>query len=194
MAQVGLGSTDKWHLLTQLTEITSRRHNWPMMNLAFWMAARVVSTLGPSVQKPWISGGLTWISATSRFNILRRNNSGTSLRKMGVKSARPSLTGTRQLAPMNREFDLNIPAQWAYQHLHHTQNSTNMSYTEGHHWCTRTIMAGGGSSWCQKWLMWVTLSNSRQSESKSDGVKVQHINQWTKHNILIVRQSSWKKH
>jgi len=83
--------------------------NLPTMNLAFWIAARVVSTLGPSVQKPWLSGGLTCINATSRFNILRRNNKGTSLRKIGVKSARPSLTGLRQLAPMNSEFDLKMP-------------------------------------------------------------------------------------
>ena len=81
-----------------------------MMYLAFWMAARVQSMLVPSVQKPWLSGGLTMISATSRLKIFRRNRFGISLRKMGVKSARPAFTAARTLPPMNSEFERKIPA------------------------------------------------------------------------------------
>ena len=102
----------KWLRCTHINGSASAnaaRANLPIMNLAFWIAARVVSTLGPSVQKPWVSGRLTWISATSRLNTLRRNNNGTSLRKIGMKSARPSLTALRQFGPMNSELDRNMP-------------------------------------------------------------------------------------
>jgi len=43
----------------------------PMMYLAFCRAARVQSTLGPSEQYPWASGGVTCIRATSTGMILR---------------------------------------------------------------------------------------------------------------------------
>ena len=78
------------------------------MYLAFCIAALAQSTLGPRVQKPWLSGGLTCIRATSNEMIFRRNKCGISLRKTGVKSARPSLMGLRQLAPMKNELLLNI--------------------------------------------------------------------------------------
>ena len=40
---------------------TKNRHcHLPMMNLAFCTAALVISTLGPRLQKPCWSGGLTW--------------------------------------------------------------------------------------------------------------------------------------
>lgn len=80
-----------------------------MIYLAFCMAALVQSTLGPRVQKPCLSGGLTCIRATSKSIIFRWKSSGISLKKMGVKSARPSFTAFRQLPPMNRELLLKIP-------------------------------------------------------------------------------------
>ena len=80
-----------------------------MIYLAFCMAALVQSTLGPRVQKPCLSGGLTWIRATSKSIIFRWKSSGISLKKIGVKSARPSFTAFRQLPPMNRELLLKIP-------------------------------------------------------------------------------------
>ena len=87
----------------------------PMMYLAFWMAARAQSTLGPSVQKPWLSGGLTWIRAMSSCQILRRNRFGISLRNTGVKSALPAFTASRQLAPMKRELLRKMPVErWKY--------------------------------------------------------------------------------
>ena len=73
------------------------------------MAALVQSTLGPRVQNPCLSGGLTCIRATSMSIILRWKSNGISLRKIGVKSARPSLTALRQFAPMNKELLLKIP-------------------------------------------------------------------------------------
>ena len=81
----------------------------PMIYLAFCMAALVQSTLGPRVQKPCLSGGLTCIRATSKSIIFRWKSSGISLKKMGVKSARPSFTAFLQLAPMNKELLLKIP-------------------------------------------------------------------------------------
>lgn len=83
----------------------------PIMYLAFCIAARVQSTLGPRVQNPCLSGGLTCIRATSRSIIFRWNKSGISLKNMGVKSARPSFTALRQFAPVNRELLLKIPKQ-----------------------------------------------------------------------------------
>ena len=80
-----------------------------MIYLAFCMAALVQSTLGPRVQKPCLSGGLTCIRATSKSIIFRWKSNGISLKKMGVKSARPSFTAFRQLPPMNRELLLKIP-------------------------------------------------------------------------------------
>ena len=73
------------------------------------MAALVQSTLGPKVQNPCLSGGLTCIKATSRAMIFRWNSKGISLKNIGVKSARPSLTALRQLAPMNKELLLKMP-------------------------------------------------------------------------------------
>ena len=75
------------------------------------MAARAVSTLDPSVQKPCSSGGLTVMRATSRFTILRRKSRGISLTKIGTKSARPSAIALRQLAPMKSELDRKISAK-----------------------------------------------------------------------------------
>lgn len=81
----------------------------PIKYLVLWTAARAQSTLGPSEQNPCSSGGLTVINAASSLTSPRRNSSGVSLRKIGVQSARPSFTALRQLAPMKREFDRNIP-------------------------------------------------------------------------------------
>ena len=76
------------------------------------MAALVQSTLGPSVQNPCLSGGLTCIRATSKSIIFRWKRSGISLKKMGVKSARPSLTAFRQFDPINKELLLKIPKKF----------------------------------------------------------------------------------
>ena len=82
----------------------------PIIYLAFCMADLVQSTLGPSVQNPCLSGGLTCIRATSRSMIFRWKRRGISLKKIGVKSARPSFTASRQFAPVNKELLLKIPA------------------------------------------------------------------------------------
>lgn len=79
------------------------------MYLAFCIADLVQSTLGPRVQNPCLSGGLTCIRATSRSIIFRWKRRGISLKKMGVKSARPSFTAFRQLEPVNKELLLKIP-------------------------------------------------------------------------------------
>ena len=44
--------------------------------------------------------------ATSTERMFLRKSKGISLRKTGVKSARPELTASRQLAPMKKLFDL----------------------------------------------------------------------------------------
>ena len=46
-------------------------------------AARVTSTETPSEQKPWRSGGETWMSATSSGRTPARKSCGTSERKTG---------------------------------------------------------------------------------------------------------------
>ena len=79
------------------------------MYFAFLTADRVTSTLVPSETKPWLSGGLTDKSATSTGKILRLNKCGISPRKIGVLSARPSLTAFRTLPPMKSELSRNIP-------------------------------------------------------------------------------------
>ena len=81
---------------------------WPMTCFAVLTAANAVSTLVDSVQKPWLSGGLTVTSATSSFFRPRSNRRGTSLRNIGMKSPRPSLTASRQLSPIKTEFDRKI--------------------------------------------------------------------------------------
>lgn len=82
------------------------------MNWAFWTAARVQSTPGPSEQNPCLSGGLSEISATSRFKSLRRKSSGISLRKMGMVSARPSATAFLIDALIKKELGRKIPAKY----------------------------------------------------------------------------------
>lgn len=91
--------------------ITSCLEYKPMMNCAFWTAALVQSTPGPKEQNPCLSIGLTEIKATSRFNSLRRNNSGISLRKMGMVSALPSSTAFLIEALMKNELGRKIPAK-----------------------------------------------------------------------------------
>ena len=79
--------------------ITQHTHPYLWYILAFCMAALVQSTLGPRVQKPCLSGGLTCIRATSKSIIFRWKSSGISLKKMGVKSARPSFTAFPTIGP-----------------------------------------------------------------------------------------------
>jgi hypothetical protein len=80
-----------------------------MIYLAFCIAARVQSTLGPKEQKPCLSGGVTDINATSSCIFLVLNNSGISQRNIGKQSALPSRTACRALAARNNELDLKIP-------------------------------------------------------------------------------------
>lgn len=68
-------------------------------------AARAVSTLVPSEQTLWRSGGESWtIAASSRTRPLVKRP-GMSERKIGTKSARPSATGSRRPAPVKSEID-----------------------------------------------------------------------------------------
>lgn len=91
------------------TSTNEKVRTLPIIYLAFCIADLVQSTLGPRVQNPCLSGGLTCIRATSRSMILRWKRRGISLRKIGVKSARPSFTASRQFAPVNKELLLKIP-------------------------------------------------------------------------------------
>ena len=47
--------------------------------------------------------------------ILRLNRSGISLRKIGTVSARPSAIARRQLAPINKDLDRNMPKRKSYR-------------------------------------------------------------------------------
>ena len=91
------------------TSTNEKVRTLPIIYLAFCIADLVQSTLGPRVQNPCLSGGLTCIRATSRSMILRWKRRGISLKKIGVKSARPSFTASRQFAPVNKELLLKIP-------------------------------------------------------------------------------------
>ncbi len=71
-----------------------------MMMSAESTAARTMSTDSPRLTKPWRSGSLTWMSATSTRTRRERMRAGISERKIGMKSARPSCTAFRTLAPM----------------------------------------------------------------------------------------------
>lgn len=51
----------------------------------------------------------TWTRATSISIIFRWKSSGISERKIGTKSARPSLTACRQLEPIKNELLRKIP-------------------------------------------------------------------------------------
>jgi hypothetical protein len=59
-----------------------------------------MSTDTPRLTKPRRSGGLTWISATPTGTRPEVMSCGISERKTGMKSARPSCTAARTLAPM----------------------------------------------------------------------------------------------
>ena len=61
----------------------------------------------PKEQNPCASGGETWINAQSTGINPRRNNIGTSLRNIGIYSARPALTASRIFAPTKKAFTLN---------------------------------------------------------------------------------------
>ena len=78
-------------------ELTSAR-----MRLAVSTAALTMSTETPRLQKPWRSGGLTWIIATSTFTRPFKISCGISERKTGMKSARPSCTAERTFFPMKK--------------------------------------------------------------------------------------------
>ena len=71
-----------------------------MMSSAQSTAARTMSTDAPRLTKPWASGGLTWIIATSMRTRRERISSGISDRNTGMKSARPSCTALRTFGPM----------------------------------------------------------------------------------------------
>ena len=68
---------------------------------AFSTAVLVASTPTPYEQKPCSSGGEMWIMATSTRKRPRVIRPGTSWRWIGTKSARPSLTASRTLPPVN---------------------------------------------------------------------------------------------
>ena len=57
---------------------------WAITCSAVWTAASEASTETPSEQKPWPSGGETWIRATSSGSTRRRKSAGTSLKKTGM--------------------------------------------------------------------------------------------------------------
>ncbi len=72
-----------------------------MVVRALSTAALVASTPTPKEQKPCSSGGEMWISATSIGMKPLEIRPGISWRWIGTKSARPALTASRTLAPMN---------------------------------------------------------------------------------------------
>ena len=74
-----------------------------MTSFADWAADLFVETSTPKEQKPCSSGGVTWMNATSSGRIPSVKSWGTSERRIGVKSARPSLTaGAHALADEER--------------------------------------------------------------------------------------------
>jgi len=94
-----------------------------MTCFAVLTAATVMSALVDRVQKPWLSGGLTVTRATSTFLKPRSNNRGTSLKNIGMKSARPEFTASRQFSPINTELDRKIPDNTVTLHSDFLQNS-----------------------------------------------------------------------
>ncbi len=60
---------------------------------------------------PCASGGLTWMSATSTGNAAGlAGECGISERNTGMKSARPSCTASRTLAPMKKALCRKRPS------------------------------------------------------------------------------------
>ena len=90
--------------------------NWTMTVLAASTAACMASTDVPSEQNPWRSGGVTLANTASSGSSPDRKTAGTSERKIGTKSARPSLTALRALGPMNsarcRKWGAISGARW----------------------------------------------------------------------------------
>mmetsp|Transcript_35464 Transcript_35464/g.111608 ORF Transcript_35464/g.111608 Transcript_35464/m.111608 type:complete len:209 (-) Transcript_35464:77-703(-) len=81
-----------------------------MITCAISQAATATSTLVPMEQYPCLSGGLTWMNATSIGMISRRKKLGISLRKHGVASARPSATACRMLDPRKSPLHRKDPS------------------------------------------------------------------------------------
>ena len=82
------------------------------MTISALSAAGLVSpTSTPKVQKPCSSGGEQWIIATFGLSSSgSRSARGIWLRKIGVKSARPSFTAWRTLWLMKSELTRMCPA------------------------------------------------------------------------------------
>ena len=76
--------------------------NWTMTVLAARIAACIASTDVPSEQKPCASGGVAFTKTASSGSIPLSNRRGTSDRKTGTYSARPSVMAARAFGPMNR--------------------------------------------------------------------------------------------
>jgi hypothetical protein len=72
-----------------------------MTTLAECVAASVASTEVPSEQKPCSSGGETLMRTASSGMSPEVKRSGTSWRKVGTYSARPSFTAALAFGPMN---------------------------------------------------------------------------------------------
>ena len=81
-----------------------------MTTFADCAAAFVVLISTPNEQNPCSSGGLTCTKAASSGRMPRVNSPGTSDRKHGVKSARPSLTARRCSSLMNSVLMRRCPA------------------------------------------------------------------------------------
>ena len=75
---------------------------WAMTRPAARIAACIASTDVPSEQKPWASGGETLQRTASSGMSPPEKRRGTSDRKTGTNSARPSFTAWRAFGPMNR--------------------------------------------------------------------------------------------
>ena len=76
--------------------------NWTMTVRAARMAACIASTEVPSEQNPCASGGVALTKTASSGRRPVSNRRGTSDRKTGTKSARPSAIALRAFGPMNR--------------------------------------------------------------------------------------------
>src|SRR3990172_4753102 len=89
---------------------------WAMTVVAWRMAVGMAMTDVPSEQKPCLSGTETLTSTASMGRMPRLMSVGTSDRKTGTYSARPSLTAARALGPMNnarwRKWPAISGARW----------------------------------------------------------------------------------
>src|SRR5690606_40941549 len=72
---------------------------WAMTIFAVWIAGRVISTDTPREQYPCLSGGETWMKATSIGKIFFLNNKCISLKKIGIYAPCTEFTAALVLLP-----------------------------------------------------------------------------------------------